>query len=244
MHRVLQGSLLAALALAFSVTACGGGSPTAPPPASAPPGTWVELEPITVGTITGNTNAGNTFPFGSTPSSTFASTTYQQVYAGGQIGSTQVRLTRLDFFVRNPTQNTAVVSGEYTFSISTTSRQVDGLETTNFQSNVGPDARTVFAGTLGAGSIVGDLLAISFTAPFAFSPSGGNLLLNIGRTNAGPRPSSPAGMVNHTPNDGFPRGLSSRTSDYGNGHAGFYLVTRFHRQHCVCPTAAPCTCPP
>jgi hypothetical protein len=195
--------------------------------------------------LAGNTNVGNTFPFGNAPSATFPSTTYQQAYLFSQFGANPIRFTRLEFFTVRPAVppfNREVVAGNYVFSLSTTSRDVDGLDASNFAANVGPDARTVRSVALGAGSIVNDVLSIEFTTPFTYTPASGNLLLQILRSDASP-PSTSVAFANHTPNDGSPRGLSNRVSNYGGNTPGFYLVTRFHHQRCVCPTAEPCTCP-
>lgn len=241
-RRLFAGSSV--LMLGFLLIGCGGSpsEPSPPPPPPPPTGTWIDNEPTTIGTLAGNPNPGNSFPFGAMPPN-FPATTYQQVYASGQFGTSPIRLTRLDFFAvaTGSSPRRDVVSANYEFSLSTTSRSVDGLDTANLGTNVGSDVRVVLATALGAGAIVDNVMNITFSTPFNYSPTGGNLLLQILRSSPGANVS--VGLVSHVPNDGFPRGLSSRASNFGNGHAGFYLVTRFHHQRCQCPTAEPCTCP-
>jgi hypothetical protein len=249
MHRTLIPILVLVSLLALAVAACGGSSPSTPasptPAPTAPAGTWVDNEPTLVGTLAGNPNVGNTFPFGNAPSATFASTMYQQAYLASQFGTTPIRFTRLEFFRVMPTVAPLireVVAGDYVFSLSTTTKSVEALDPVNFAGNIGTDARTVFSTRLGPGSIVNDVLSIAFSSRFTYTPANGNLLLQIERSGASP-PSTSVAFLGHTPNDGFPPGLSWRVSNYGGNSPGFYLVTRFHHQRCVCPTTAPCTCP-
>ena len=130
--------------------------------------------------------------------------------------------------------------------MSSTPRPIDGLDPVNLTSNVGANPQTVFSAALGAGAIVDNRLRIDFSNPYTFAGTSGNLLLQIGRTNAGP--TLQAGFLVHAPGDGFPEaaGLASRAHDFNNtpttGNAAIYLVTRFHQQRCQCPTEAPCTC--
>jgi hypothetical protein len=233
------------LLIAASV-ACGGSSPTNPSgpsnPSPSAQGTWVDAPPITIGAVEANPNVGNTFPFGG-PSGTSPGTTYQQVYLGTLFGSGQIRVTAVEFFAGPRNGSREVASATYTFSMSTTTRAIEALDTANLASNIGPNQHIAFSGALGAGSIVDSRLRVAFSNPFPFSPDAGNLLMQIARSNPGPVTS--ASFLNHVPNDGFPSGQSSRAHDFGsNAAAGpaIYLVTRFHSQRCQCPTDAPCSC--
>jgi hypothetical protein len=239
---------LGALAIFLMIAtflACGGdssSSPTDPSNPASPRGTWVDAPPTTIGAVEGNPNVGNAFPFGSGTIG-FPATTYQQVYLGSLFGSGQVRLTAVEFFTAPANGSREVVSANYTFSISTTTKAVGALDTANLASNIGPNQQVVFSGALGPGAIADSRCRISFSNPFSFAPGGGNLLLQIARSTPGPNTS--AAFLNHVPNDGFPTGLSSRAHDFGSNASvgpGVYLVTRFHQQRCQCPTDAPCTC--
>jgi hypothetical protein len=250
--RNAQSRTLAIVLMIAACAACGGGSSTSPtsptpPSASNPPsarGTWVDAPPTTIGTVEGN-RGGNIFPFGGTaPGTSFPATTYQQVYLGSPFGPSQIRLTAAEFFV-SPTQSTIftreVVSASYTFSMSTTTKAVEALDTVNLASNVGANPQVVFSGTIGPGAIIDSQFRVTFSNPFSFAPASGNLLLQIGRSNPGP--STQLGFLSHSPTDGFPTGLSSRAHDFGsNTVPAVYLVTRFYQQRCECPTQAPCTC--
>jgi hypothetical protein len=241
------GVLIVFLMIAASV-ACGGSSPTTPSAPSNPPtsvrGTWVDAPPTTIGTVESNPNGPNLVPFGGIATAAsgppFPGTTYQQVYLGSLFGSNQVRLTDVEFFTHLQNGTRQVVSANYTFSMSTTARAVDALDSVNLASNVGTNQQVVFSGALGQGAIVDSRFRLTFSNPFSFTPASGNLLLHVVRSNPGPNTS--ASFLIHTPNDGFPSGLSSRASDFSNVQAGVYLVTRFHHQRCQCPTEAPCSC--
>jgi hypothetical protein len=203
-------------------------------------GTWVDVPPTTIGTLP-NTNAGNTLPFGGTGVNSSAAT-YQQVYQAGLFGSGLLRMMAVEFFVVPSASrpNPQVTPAQYTFSLSSTTAQVDALNTTNLAANVGANNQVVVTGTL-AGAIVNNVLSVPFTNPFVYSPTSGNLILQVLRSTPGQFTGVP--FYSHSPGDGYQAGLSSRAQDYaGVGQAGFYLVTKFHHQRCVCPSAAPCSC--
>jgi hypothetical protein len=239
------------LSIAVSM-ACGGSAPTtpsatpSPSPQPAPPpavrGTWVDAPPTTIGEVAANTNVGNTVPFGSNSVAgpSYAATTYQQVYAGSLFGSSQVRLTSIQFFPTPANTANQPLPANYTISLSTTAKAVNGLDTVNLAGNLGANQQVVFSGALGSGTIVNGLFQIAFATPFFFTPSGGNLLLQILRSN--PTGTFGVGLLNHFPGDGFPTGQSSRAHDWGTGYAGFFLVTRFQQQRCECPPGQQCTC--
>lgn len=237
------GSLAIFLLVAISV-ACGGGSsnpsgPSGPTPPT-PRGTSVDAPPITIGEVESNPNVGNTNPFGAAGGVSFPATTYQQVYLGSLFGSSQVRLTGIEFFALPRYGPRPLITANYTFSLSSTARAVDGLDTVSLASNVGANQQVVFSGILGQGAIVDYRFRLNFSNPFTFTPGSGNLLLHVVRSNPGP--DTQAAFLNHVPNDGFPSGQSSRASDFSNGHAGLYLVTRFYNQRCECPPGTTCTC--
>ena len=237
------------LSIAMSI-ACGGDSPSTPsatptpqpaPPAVVP-GTWVDAPPTTIGEAAANTNPAHAIPFGSNSVAgpSYPATTYQQVYAGTLFGSSQVRLTSIQFFPHATSAALQPLPANYTVSLSTTAKPVNGLDAVNLASNVGGNQQVVFSGALGPGTIVNGQFQITFTTPFSFTSSGGNLLLQIVRSN--PAATSGVGLLGHLPGDGFPTGQSSRAHDWGTGYAGFFLVTRFQQQRCECPPGQQCAC--
>jgi hypothetical protein len=79
----------------------------------------VDASPITIGAVDGNPNVGNTFPF------------------GGPAGGASIRVTAVEFFAAPGIGSRQVASATYTFSMSTTTRAVDALDTVNLSSNIG-----------------------------------------------------------------------------------------------------------
>src|SRR6202042_2872073 len=73
---------------------------------------------------------------------------------------------------------TAMNSGMWTISLSTTSADWNTLSTT-FSSNIGADNTQVFSGNLAESWAFGDTLSIVLTPPFTYNPSLGNLLMTV-----------------------------------------------------------------
>jgi PEP-CTERM motif len=138
------------------------------------PGAWTSTEAPT----------NNTFPFGS------SGVRYQQVYAASEFVSAggPILISAIKFRRDGPTGGTGFTDTiTWSMNLSTTSAAPDGLSTT-FASNIGGDAVSVFAGTqvFSSSSSAGpprDFDAvITFTTPFLYNPSGGNLLWDVTRT--------------------------------------------------------------
>jgi hypothetical protein len=161
-------------------------------------------------------------PFGCTPNGT-----YQQVYAATLFPGT-FSITGLDFF--NTTLDTSppdalIDPAHYEVTISTTSAMVNGLNTTDFASNLGADAQLVFSGPLGGELPPGPdaTLPFNWIEPFRYNPRNGNLLVEVRKS----------GGIFHQP-DGFVfmdatnvgKGSSS-VGDFGlPNNQSFGLITR------------------
>jgi hypothetical protein len=139
--------------------------PTAPPPTAG------QNDPI-IG-LPADPNYGNCFPFGCAYNGS-----YQQVYISSQF-SGPITITGLSFYnTQVNDEATAMNSGTWTISLSTTSKNLDTLSTT-FSNNIGPDNTQVFSGNLAQSWAFGDTLAIVLTTPFTYNPSSGNLLMTV-----------------------------------------------------------------
>jgi hypothetical protein len=116
-------------------------------------------------------STGNCVPFGCA-----FGTIYQQVY-NSTLFPGPIAITGITFFsIQNP--GGVIAPGTYTISLSTTSKAVNGLDTTTFTNNIGADNQAFFSGTL-SGAVAGGQL--TFTGPaFSYDPSKGNLLFNLG----------------------------------------------------------------
>jgi hypothetical protein len=120
-----------------------------------------------------DTDTGNCYPFGCAYAST-----YEQVYTSSQF-SGSVTITGLQFFNTEVDEGaTAMNSGTWTISLSTTSANWNTLSPI-FASNIGTDNTTVFSGNLAQPWAFGDTLTITFTTPFTYNPSDGNLLIEV-----------------------------------------------------------------
>jgi hypothetical protein len=127
---------------------------------------------VTVG-LPADIGGGNEFPFGGAYNAE-----YQQVYSHGQF-SGQIRITNLEFF--NTTYDsgaTAMPSGNWQISLSTTSADWNALSST-FASNIGADNTVVFNGNLSQSWAFGNTLAINLSTPFTYDPANGNLLMDV-----------------------------------------------------------------
>jgi hypothetical protein len=166
--------------------------------------------------VVGNGSSGNAFPFGS--GSFGDRTQYQQVYSGKAFAAPI--LIRSVSFERTG-GGTTLADGTVTLSASTTSAEVDALST-DFTANIGGNSRTVFSGTLQP-NLVGNILKFTFSTPFRYMPTGGNLLLDFKFNNY----ANPARSVFFRSNAGDAGGVYSRMHDFGDGFEGFGLVTTF-----------------
>lgn len=109
---------------------------------------------------------------------------YQQVYAATEFAATQhpQLITAVKFRYRSAT-STFYVSGTWMeVRLSTTSRNPDGLSA-NFADNRGPDETLVYAATnwivAGSSSLGKFSMGASFSTPFYYDRTRGNLLLEI-----------------------------------------------------------------
>jgi hypothetical protein len=125
-------------------------------------------------------NGSNAFPFHC--GAVFSSQRYQQVYAGGQVGSGSI--TQLAFRPKFDAFSATVIPN-VTITLSTTTKALTGLDTT-FANNIGADVKTVFSGNLTLSSPGGSfsqpnnfVIVIPLQTPFTFSSGGGNLLLDV-----------------------------------------------------------------
>jgi hypothetical protein len=134
----------------------------------------------------------NSFPFGNF--STVGGIRYQQLYASSSFPG-PLTITDIEFYTFNGIQG-SIQSGTYTISLSTTSTTLDDfnrdLTPSDLDSFVGPDAQVVDTLVVGAGvPVTGGSWEIVLPTPFAYDPSGGNLLLDISITGFGPVPANP-----------------------------------------------------
>jgi hypothetical protein len=164
----------------------------------------------------------NAYPFGGN-NGYGPSTRYQQVYNQNLFTAGPVTVTEVDFFNTFLGGDTRPISpNTYTFSLSTTSRAVNGLDTTNFDANLGPDNTQVYSHFRSEVVAAGSTLAFVFDTPFSYDPSRGNLLLDI-RLPA----SSPEKFLSLDAHAGTFDDQSSRAHNFGTGFEGYGLVTGF-----------------
>jgi hypothetical protein len=121
----------------------------------------------------------------------------------------------------------------FTLGLSTTSATIASLST-NYASNIGPDAKTVFSGTqtiTAASNGTFDFL-VTLSTPFVYDPTKGNLLLDVNISNS----TGPNQLAFETTNDAVTSriynssGTGTPTHDLNYG-----LVTAFT----VGPVAVP-----
>jgi PEP-CTERM motif-containing protein len=126
--------------------------------------------------IIGSADAGtgNCYPFGCAYNSE-----YLQVY-GSSAFSGPITITGLEFF--NTQYNsgaTAMNSGTFTISLSTTTDDSPSGLDSCFACAIGSDNKTVFSGSLSQAWAFGDTLTINLAIPFTYNPAKGNLLMNV-----------------------------------------------------------------
>jgi hypothetical protein len=138
---------------------------------------------LTIGTA--DPAFSNCMPFGCV-----IDTTYQQVYGSNLFGSEPLLISAVSFFdsFLESIELGYVDPASYTISLSTTSASatalpVIGSNPYDVSGNVGADSQVVFSGNLGGvGSIVNGVFTVSFTNAFLYTPSLGNLLLQVQKT--------------------------------------------------------------
>lgn len=118
-------------------------------------------------------NTGNCYPLGCAYKGE-----YQQVYTH-TLFQGPVIITALQFFnTQDNAHATSTNFGTFTISLSTTSADWNSLSP-DFASNIGPDSKQVFKGSLFRPWAFGDTLTIYFSAPFTYDPADGNLLMDV-----------------------------------------------------------------
>jgi hypothetical protein len=186
------------------------------------------------GVTVGVANQGNCYPFMCNDSGTDVgpSIHYQQVYAASAF-SGPIDISSLTFFQIYALQQfggtTAVLSGNYQVSLSTTTRSVNGLST-DLPSNIGADNKVIFNGALGRTSTAPSF-TITASSPFVYDPgAGNNLLLDIVVTNQTVKPNGTGNGYNDADGTGS---STSRAYVLVSNAIGTVdtvgLVTRFNR---------------
>ncbi len=172
-------------------------------------------------------NSANCFPFGCPDGSI-----YQQVYDGTNFGGTIITITGLTFFHTVNTGGDNLNTGTYTISLSTTSSAVNGLSTTDFNSNLGGDNALFFTGSLPASVAFGSSFTLAGSA-FTYNPASGNLLVDIRIFGIG-----------HTGAELFLDARSSagtifsRAHNFGSVFDSYGLVTQFETDAVAVPEPA------
>jgi hypothetical protein len=170
---------------------------------------------------------GNYFPFGG---SVYAGTVYQQVYSSGSFLG-PMTITDIVFY------HTIYVGGNfrpgsYALSLSTTSRPVNGLDTVDFDSNLGPDNQLFWSGALNGPAPAPEVVFLG--VPFTYDPALGNLLLDIRVSGA---TEGNWGLALDA-RDGDAGGLFSRAHNFGSAFENWGLVTGFSYGEVVIPEPA------
>lgn len=147
---------------------------------------------ITVGVA----DTGDCYPFMCNDSGTGVgpSIQYQQVYAASAF-SGPVAINSETFFWDFAQQfggTDTLLGGTYVFSLSTTSKAVDGLDGTCSSCNLGPDNTQVASVTITPGGVsFGTSYTFDNTVDFNYDPSKGNLLLDVAVSNQDNVPNLP-----------------------------------------------------
>jgi hypothetical protein len=167
----------------------------------------------------------NCFPFGCGRTVNDAATRYQQVYDSHAFPAAMV-IDEIQFFRGDGSQ---MSTGFFWFYLSTTSRPVDGLDSINFDDNIGAD-RTLFS-IRSFGGVAPSVLSVH-GKPFSYDPRSGNLLLDIVIPTGAE--SAFDDTVFFAAHNGTANGSFSRAHNFGTGTTGYGLITRF-----IDPGAAP-----
>ena len=166
-------------------------------------------------------NSGNQFPFGS-PVGGNPGTRYQQVYDRNAV--TAGPITGVRFFRTSATNGTGdLADARFLFSLSSTTRAVNNLNTRNFDRNLGADNTLVLdLTTKGINVAFGSAMTFNFTQAFDYNPADGNLLLDIQLSNIAKR----GDVFFDGRFDDFGT-TSSRAHNFGAGFESIGLVTEF-----------------
>ena len=121
--------------------------------------------------------------------------TYQQVYSQTEF-SKPANIKELIFYQLFP--NVVLADGVFTFSLSTTSKPVNGLSTTSFADNLGSDNKIVFSATLPA--MTDGELIIPLDSSFNYNPKFGNLLMTISSSDFSTAPTNGFFQKDQDPN--------------------------------------------
>ena len=126
---------------------------------------------------------GNCYPFGCAYTSGTSFLTefnkYLEVYGSASF-SGPMTITSLQFFNTQVNSGaTAMNSGTFTFSLSTTTDDSPTSTDSCFSCAIGADNTQVFSGSLAQPWAFGDTLTINFTAPFTYNPSNWNLIMSV-----------------------------------------------------------------
>ena len=165
---------------------------------------------------------GNCFPFGCVGLAGNPSDRYQQVYDSSEFGST-ILIELIDFF-QTQAPGGVLNFGLYTIRLSTTSATVNGLDTVNFDNNLGGDvaifAQDVALADVSTGS------GLQFTGSgFFYDPTQGNLLVDIQIANV----QHFGGIALFDARTGTATGEFSRAHNFsGSGFLDSGLVTAFN----------------
>ncbi len=173
-----------------------------------------------------DTGTGNCMPFGCGYNGE-----YQQIYTAGAF-SGPTTINALQFYnTQNDSSATAINSGNWKISLSTTSADWNTLSATP-GANVGPDNSMVFDGDLSQSWIFGHTLTISLSSPFTYDPSNGNLLMDV-LSSGLPAIGSTGSSSIYFDTNGFDSGnydgnsIMGRVLDNGTVDSGYGLVTGF-----------------
>jgi hypothetical protein len=183
---------------------------------------------VTIG-LPADPNTGNWYPFGCAYS-TLGTGEYQQVYTKS-LFSGPITITNLEFFnTQFNSGATAMNSGNWAISLSTTSRDWNTLSTT-FSSNIGANNTLVFSGDPSQPWTFGNTLVINLSTPFTYDPSQGNLLMDVVATNTSQIGGSIFFDTNGVNNNGFNGNtIMGRVYSDAGGiavNSGYGLVTEF-----------------
>ena len=191
---------------------------------------FAALTPATAGPVIVGTPAdagtANCFPFGC-KYDTYTNGTYQQVYTQS-LFTGPITITGLEFYnTQNNGGATAMNTGTFTISLSTTAADWNTLSTVA-ASNIGSNNTQVFSGSLAQAWAFGETLSIAFSTPFTYTPgANANLLLNVVATGIG----DAAGDISFDTN-GYNGGALNGNTIFGRNYGGtvdrgYGLVTGF-----------------
>jgi hypothetical protein len=153
------------------------------------------------------------------------------VYDADLFPAGPLSITDISFF-HTVAPGGSISPNTYIFHLSTTSKAVNGLDTTVLTNNIGGD-EALFA-SLALSGDPGAALTIS-GAPFTYDPANGNLLLDITTTT----PNLPGFSIFFDARNGNFGSDSSRAHNYGTGFTSFGLVTQFTFTAAAAPVPEP-----